>query len=112
MSKCQYHLKGQFKHVCDYIKKELIETSWSASLEEEEYIQVHDTNIGIIVFERYSYTGKNRLSLHVTVIENNQDIQVIGMSSGGSQGVIFKINTFGEDAFLDKLKQIMENYKD
>lgn len=112
MAKCVYEVQGDFQHICDKIKKEIIEGSFSASIEDEEYLEVGGTKIGIIVFERYSYTGKNRLSLNVTIIENNQQVKVIGMSSGGSQGMIFKINTFGEQAFLDKLSDIMENYKD
>lgn len=112
MAKCVYEVQGDFQHICDKIKKEIIEGSFSASLEDEEYLDVDGTKIGVIVFERYSYTGKNRLSLNVTIIEKNQHVKVIGMSSGGSQGMIFKINTFGEQAFLDKLSDIMENYKD
>lgn len=108
MAKCIYQVQGDFQYICDKIKKGIIEGSFSASLEDEEYLEVDGTKIGIIVFERYSYTGKNRLSLSVTIIENNQQVKVIGMSSGGSQGMIFKINTFGENAFLDKLNEIME----
>lgn len=108
MAKCVYQVQGDFQDICNKIKKEIIEGSFSASLEDEEYLVVDGTNIGVIVFERYSYTRKNRLSLNVTIIEKDQHVNVIGMSSGGSQGMIFKINTFGEDAFLDKLNEIME----
>ena len=29
------------------------------------------------------------------------------LSSGGSQALFFKVNTFGEEAFLDKLREIL-----
>jgi len=29
------------------------------------------------------------------------------IASGGSQALFFKINTFGEEAFLDKLRELL-----
>ena len=33
------------------------------------------------------------------------------ITSGGSQAVFFKLNTLGEESFLEKLVPIVENYK-
>ena len=33
------------------------------------------------------------------------------ITSGGSQAMFFKINTFGESAFLDKLVEIVDSYQ-
>ncbi|WP_249338357.1 DUF6054 family protein, partial [Tsukamurella paurometabola] len=60
------------------------------------------------VYERYSYTGSNRVSLNVTLVGRGEDLYVTGITSGGSQAVFFKINRFGEDAFLNKLRQALE----
>lgn len=107
MSKYKYRTTGDFNQICNYIKKGILNGSISASLEDEEYIINQDVHIGVLVFERYSYSGGNRLSLNVTVVENHQNIDIIGISSGGSNALFFKINTWGEDAFLDKLKEIL-----
>jgi len=37
------------------------------------------------------------------VVEDGGVIHVVGISVGGSQAVFMKINTFGEDAFLETL---------
>lgn len=37
----------------------------------------------------------------------NGDFRLSAITSGGSQAVLFKINTWGEEAFLDKLKEIL-----
>jgi len=35
-------------------------------------------------------------------------VHIIATATGGSQALFTKINTFGEDAFLEKLKEIFE----
>ena len=111
MSKYRFKTTGDFNQICRYIKDEILNTSASASLEEEDYIMTSDSRIGILNFERYSYSGGNRLSLNVTIVENNHEITIIGMSSGGSNGVFFKFNPWGEDAFLDKLIEALDKLK-
>ena len=60
------------------------------------------------VFERYSTTGGNRVSLSVTLFQNaNEAIQLSAIPAGGSQAMFFKMNTFGEKAFLDKLIDLL-----
>ena len=60
------------------------------------------------VFERYSYVGDNRVSLNVTLFQNGSGpIQLSAIAAGGSQAMLFKINTWGEEAFLDKLKELL-----
>lgn len=60
------------------------------------------------VFERYSTTGGNRVSLSVTLFQvDDGSIRISAITSGGSQAMFFKMNTFGEEAFLDKLRKIL-----
>ena len=52
--------------------------------------------------------GGNRVSLSVTLYKpENGAIRLSAVTSGGSQAVFFKVNTFGEDAFLEKLNEIL-----
>ncbi len=51
------------------------------------------------------------LSLSITITEYQNHLHVTAISSGGSQAMFFKINTFGEDNFLDKLKEAIQNYE-
>ena len=60
------------------------------------------------VFERYSYVGDNRVSLNVTLFQNGSGpIQLSAIAAGGSQAMLFKINTWGEEAFLEKLRELL-----
>jgi hypothetical protein len=55
--------------------------------------------------------GKNRVSLSITLVGNGNDLFVSAITSGGSQAVLFKINTLGEGSFLQRAIEIIEDYK-
>ena len=45
---------------------------------------------------------------NLTVFQNgNDDIRLSAITAGGSQAVLFQLNTWSEEAFLDKLKEIL-----
>ena len=50
------------------------------------------------------------LSVMLTQI-GERTIKVCAVTSGGSQAMFFKINTLGEESFLDKFKEAVERYK-
>ena len=107
MAKLEQTLSGNFNQILNKIEQGILNGSMSASLEESSDFHSGDARCSVRVFERYSYTGGNRLSLSVTLFESNGMIHVSAISSGGSQAMLFKLNTFGEEAFLDKLKEIL-----
>ena len=62
------------------------------------------------VYERYSMTGSNRVSMNVTLLGVGDDLFVTAITSGGSQAVFFKINTLGEEAFLRLFIDSIESF--
>ena len=108
MAKYITKINGHFDTIVDHIKREMRYSSISASLEEEVYIDKGDIKICTLAFERFSYSDGNRLSLHVTIVEKDNDIDIVGICSGGNNGLFLKINTFGEDEFLKKFKQVLK----
>jgi hypothetical protein len=54
--------------------------------------------------------GGNRVSLNITLIGNGNNLFLTAITSGGSQAVFFKVNTMGEESFLDCVRGIVENY--
>ena len=62
------------------------------------------------VYERYSMTGGNRLSMTLTLVGDGDKIYLSGITAGGSQGMLFKFNTFGEEAFLDTLRELAQRW--
>lgn len=108
MAKLETNLTGNFDEILNRIENGILNGSMSASLEDSSDFRSEDARCSIRVFERYSYAGGNRVSLNVTLFQGkNDDIRLSAITSGGSQAVFFKINTWGEEAFLDKLREIL-----
>ncbi len=108
MAKFETTLSGDFNQILKKIENGILEGSLSASLEDSTDFQSGGSRCSVRVFERYSYSGSNRVSLSVTLFQNaDYPIYLSAITSGGSQAAFFKINTIGEEAFLDKLKEIL-----
>ena len=109
MAKLEKTLSGNFDRWLEKIQRGILDGSMSASLEESSDFSSGDARCSVRVFERYSYTGGNRVSLTVTLFQNGDEpIRLSAITTGGSQAVFFKINTWGEEAFLDKLRELVE----
>ena len=109
MAKYETTSSKDFDKLLEEIEDGIIHGSISSSLEDSSDFISKNARCSVRVFERYSYTGGNRLSLSVTLFKaNNEDINISCIASGGSNATFFKINTFGESAFLDKIKDILE----
>lgn len=108
MAKLETTLNDDFEQILKKIENGIISGSISASLEDSSDFQSGDARCSVRVFERYSYSGSNRVSLSVTLFQNaNEPIHLSAITSGGSQAAFFKINTLGEESFLDKLREIL-----
>ena len=108
MAKLERTLSGEFNQLIKKIETGILNGSMSASLEDSSDFYSGDARCSVRVFERYSYAGGNRVSMSVTLFQNGSDaIHLSAITSGGSQAVLFKINTWGEEAFLDKLREIL-----
>lgn len=109
MAKFTHTLTGNFDTVLRRIEKGILDASVSATLEDGWDVREGNTRCAVRVFERYSYAGGNRVSMSVTLFQGDGPIQLCAITSGGSQAVFFKVNTWGEEAFLDTLKEIIRN---
>lgn len=108
MAKLEQILNGDFGQILKKIENGILNGSMSASLEDSSDMFEGDARCSVRVFERYSYSGGNRVSLSVTLFQNGNDaIHLSAITTGGSQAMFFKINTFGEEAFLDKLRELI-----
>ncbi len=113
MAKLEVTIKGKLKRIIKTIEEGIVEGSVSASLEDSSDFKVGDAKCSVRVFERYSYMGGNRVSMSVTFFQcGNSPVHISAITSGGSQAMFFKINTLGEEAFLDKLREILDVSED
>lgn len=108
MAKLEKTLEGSFEEILKKIEDGIIKGSISASLEDSSDFVAGKAKCSVRVFERYSAIGSNRVSLSITLFQtDNSKIHLSAITSGGSQAVLYKINTLGEEAFLNKLKKIL-----
>ena len=91
------------------LENEIPDSSWSADLEAGSDFKEGDARCSVRVFERYSMMGGNRLSLTLTMFQNaDSPIRLSAITAGGSQAVFFKVNTLGEESFLNDVKDLLE----
>lgn len=107
MAKWETTVQGDFQEILSRIEDGILNGSVSASLEDGSDFSTPDARCSVRVFERFSYMGGNRVSLSVTLFESGGNIHLSAITAGGSQAIFFKINTLGENAFLDKLKELL-----
>ena len=110
MAKYECELRGDF----DTILSELYEAatdSVTADLEEESFFSGDGFRCAVQVYERYSTIGRNRVSLNITLVEHDGRLHCSAISAGGSEAVFFKLNTFGEKAFLQTITGVLEKYE-
>lgn len=108
MAKLERTLTGDFDTILNRIEDGIKGGSVSATMEGWSDFQEHSCRCAVRVFERFSYIGGNRVSMNVTMFQSNGGlIHLSAITAGGSQALFFKINTFGEEAFLDKLRELL-----
>ncbi len=108
MAKFEKTVNGNFSQVLKRIEDGILNGSASSTLEDSSNFVSGDARCSVRVFERYSLSGQNRVSLSVTLFQNgNEPIRISAITSGGSQAAFFKINTVGEEKFLEKIKELV-----
>lgn len=107
MAKFEQNLSGNFDEMLEKIENGVMNASISASLEDASDFSSQTARCSVRVFERYSSLGGNRVSMNVTLFQGDDGIlHLSAITSGGSQAMFFKVNTFGEEAFLDTLRDL------
>lgn len=108
MAKLEQSFHGDFETILTRIVDGVLNASLSASLEDGWDTVGPNSRCSVRVFERYSYAGGNRVSMSLTLYQDSDGpVRLCAITSGGSQALFFKVNTWGEEAFLDTLREIL-----
>lgn len=99
--------RGDFDALLKKVEKAVLDGSASATLEETADYTTPQGRCSVRVFERYSYAGGNRVSMNVTLFQAGEEIHLCAITSGGSQAMFFKVNTWGEETFLETLESAL-----
>lgn len=110
MAKYETSLTGNFESFLNHLHRDITSGSISATYEDGSDITLGDIQMAVRVYERYSMMGGNRVSLSVSILGSGQKLFVTAITSGGSQAMFFKLNTLGEEAFLQKCSDSIQRY--
>ena len=108
MAKYEREFCGDFDAALAKIHDAVMNGSYSASYEDGSDYGNGDFRCAVRVYERYSALGGNRVSLSVTLAGSGDALFLSAITSGGSQAMIFKVNTWGESAFLDSIRDALD----
>ncbi|MGL6106313.1 DUF6054 family protein [Romboutsia sp.] len=110
MAKYERHFKGDFNNFLKILEDGILAKSVSASCEGGSDYENSGVLCAVRVYERFSAMGGNRVSLNITLLGKDEELFISAITSGGSQAMFFKINTLGEEAFLDGVIDIVDRY--
>lgn len=106
MAKLERRIHGDFDTVLEQIDQAVSNSGVSASYEDGSDWCQGGVRCAVRVYERYSALGGNRVSMNVTLVGAGQDLFLSAITSGGSQAMLFKVNTWGEESFLECLREL------
>ncbi|MBE5781445.1 MAG: hypothetical protein E7328_06475 [Clostridiales bacterium] len=109
MAKLEHVLLGNFDELLTYFTEGLLSTSKTASVEETSDFTFAGARSCTRVFERYSYTGQNRVSLCLTLFQSDGGPIFVGAITAASGGGYRKPvgDTVSDRTFLDKFKELL-----
>lgn len=110
MAKLEKRLRGNFDTVLAMLDEGIMSGSMSATLEDSSDFEADGVRCAVRVYERYSWTGGNRVSLNLTLVGSGDELFLSAITSGGSQAMFWKLNTIGEESFLDCVAELAEQY--
>lgn len=109
MAKYEKIVHGSFDTILNQLHHAVMNGSMSASYEDGSDFSQGEFRCAVRIYERYSWTGGNRVSMALTLAGSNGTWFLSAITSGGSQGTFFKLNTFGEEAFLDTVSETIQS---
>lgn len=108
MAKFETRLRGNFDTVLARLDQGILEGSYSASYEDGSDWRLDHVRCAVRVYERYSVAGNNRVSLTLTLLGDGEELYLSAITAGGSQAMFWKFNTWGEETFLEKLRELVD----
>lgn len=95
-------LKGHksIAEVSQTIKRVIVDGSISGTLVHETHHTVEDKKVHLLAFEKFYYRNSSRAALTVMLVEKEEGLFVDIVSTGGSQGVFFRVSWGAEDNFI------------
>ena len=109
MAKLERTLTGDFDDILWRLDQAVLNGSMSATLEDRSDFSIGPVQVSVRMYERYSALGGNRVAMCLTLAGEGTRLHLTAIPAGGSQAMFFKMNTWGEEAFLDTLAEVVND---
>ena len=107
MAKLERTFTGDFDTVLARLHQGVLNGSVTASLEGAADYAAGPVRVAVRMYERYSALGSNRVAMSLTLTGEGDSLRLTAITAGGSQAMFFKVNTWGEESFLDSLADLI-----
>jgi hypothetical protein len=101
---------GDARALAAHVDDAITRGSVSASIEVQDEVAIGDARMILRTYERFSALGGNRLTLSMSILAVDTTMEVALTTSGGSQAIFFKVNTFGEEDFMNQGRQALDTF--
>ena len=109
MAKLERTLTGDFDDILWRLDQAVLNGSMSATLEDRSDFSIGPVQVSVRMYERYSAMGGNRVAMCLTLAGEGNRLHLTAITAGGSQAMFFKMTTWGEEAFLDTLAEVVND---
>ena len=110
MARFQTTLTGDPQALVAHLDEAILGGSLTADREEATAQRIGDAQMMVLVYERFSAIGGNRVSLSVSILAVGRQLAVTMVGAGGSHALFFKVNNFSDGAFLTKGRRALESF--
>lgn len=100
--------RGSAAEVAGLLAREIPDSGLSCQEVGSVTRTVGDAAVYVMVFEKYYMRASNRVSLTVMVTEENGQVSVDAIGSGGGQGPLFSFSWGAEEDFADIVAAVLE----
>lgn len=108
MAMLERDIRGDFDAVLEQLHEGVLGGSVTATYEDGSDVAMGEVRCAVRMYERYSHSGGNRVALSLTLVGVGDRLHLTAITAGGSQALFFKLNTWGEEAFLDTLAAVVD----
>ncbi len=100
MAKYEKTVYGDFKTIVNKLDDEIVNSGISMQLVDTSYFETGDTNVKVLIYDKYFMRNSSRASLSVTVVGSDDTIFISAIGSGGGQGAFFNFSWGAEEDIL------------
>ena len=110
MANYEKTMRGNFDEFLHRLDRGILDGSVSASFEGGSDYRCGAIRCAMRVYSRISLVSE-RACVSIMLIGNGDDLFLSVITSGGNKDVFYRINAIGEENFLSKVVDLVEEYK-